>query len=106
MATPPLQKRLVGSIKDHHSLDPTYRSTAINPDNGMELPVMIGGERNPLFLQHMQDRLKFLCSRSDMSAGPDFHQRYHGRWGGDHVYGMVDDLVLRLWINTPDQLQL
>ncbi|MCP4474865.1 MAG: hypothetical protein GY821_09945, partial [Gammaproteobacteria bacterium] len=74
MAPAPPLKKMVGSIRDIATLDSSYRSTAVIPETGMELPVMVGGGRNPRFIEHMMHRMSFLCQRDEMAAGPEFHQ--------------------------------
>ncbi len=44
MATPPLLKRMIGSIVDIGTIERNYRSTATVPETGMELPVKVGEE--------------------------------------------------------------
>ncbi|MCP4490904.1 MAG: hypothetical protein GY820_26850, partial [Gammaproteobacteria bacterium] len=96
MAPAPPLKKMVGSIKDIATLDSSYRSTAVIPETGMELPVMVEGGRNPLFIEHMIHRMSFLCQKDEMAAGPEFHQRYSKVWDNDAAYCTADDLVVRI----------
>ncbi|MCP4494324.1 MAG: hypothetical protein GY820_44545 [Gammaproteobacteria bacterium] len=55
MATPPLQKRMIGSLEDIGTTEPGYRSNVRIPETGMELPMKVGAEVNPLFAMHMDE---------------------------------------------------
>ncbi|MCP4487964.1 MAG: hypothetical protein GY820_11685, partial [Gammaproteobacteria bacterium] len=96
MATPPLLKRMIGSIVDIGTIESNYRSTATIPETGMELPVKVGEERNPLFATHIEERLSLLCHKPRLRGGPDFHERYKEQWENDEPYGTADDLVMHI----------
>ncbi|MCP4493908.1 MAG: hypothetical protein GY820_42400, partial [Gammaproteobacteria bacterium] len=96
MAPAPPLKKMVGSIRDIATLDSSYRSTAVIPETGMELPEMVGGGRNARFIEHMINRMSFLCQKDEMAPGPEFHRKYSKVWDNDAAYCTADDLVMRI----------
>ncbi|MCP4489593.1 MAG: hypothetical protein GY820_20095, partial [Gammaproteobacteria bacterium] len=102
MATPPLLKRMIGSIVDIGTIESNYRSNAIVPETGMELPVLVGEQRNPLFATHIEDRISLLCQKPRLRGGPDFHERYKDQWENDEPYGTAEDLVIHI-MNQPER---